>query len=120
MHNFKELIVWQKSRILYKDVYMLTKKFPADELYGVTSQMRRCVHSIPSNIAEGCGRNTNKDLCRFLDIANGSAFELESDLLLCHDIELISNTELELFEDKVKEVQRMIYQFRRSKEQLVS
>ncbi|MBI9067982.1 MAG: four helix bundle protein [Salinivirgaceae bacterium] len=116
MHNFRELNVWQKSRILYKDIYLLSKRFPKEEIFGVTSQMRRCAHSIASNIAEGCGRNTNKELCRFLDIANGSAFELESDLILCQDIEFISEDELTILEDKVKEIQRMIYSLKKSKE----
>lgn len=116
MHNYRELKVWQKARYLYKDIYLLTKKFPQEEIFGVTSQMRRCAHSIPSNIAEGCGRNSDKELCRFLDIANGSAFELESDLILCNDVELITDEELIEFEAKVKEIQHMIFSFRKSKE----
>lgn len=116
MHNFRELKVWQKARILYKEIYLLTNEFPKDEQFGVTSQMRRCSHSITSNIAEGCGRNTDKDLCRFLDMAIGSAFELESDLLLCNDVNLIDDKHLVLFEEKVKEVQRMLFSFRKSKE----
>lgn len=116
MHNFRELKVWQKSRFLFKEVYLLTKKFPSEELYGAVSQMRRSSRSISSNIAEGCGRNTDKDLSRFLDMAMGSSFELESDLLLCIDINLITDSELEYFEEKIKEVQRMIHSFRKSKE----
>jgi len=116
MHNYRELTVWQKSRNLNKDIYLLTKSFPEEERFGVTSQMRRCAHSIASNIAEGSGRNSDKDICRFLDMANGSSFELESDLILCQDIEYISEEELTLFEDKVKEIQRMIFSLRRSKQ----
>jgi four helix bundle protein len=74
-HNFKELIVWQKSRVLVKNLYILTKKFPKDERYEIVSQMRRAVVSIPSNIAEGSGRNSNKDFRWFLDIAVLSAYE---------------------------------------------
>ncbi len=116
MHNFRELKVWQKARYLYKDIYLLTKRFPKEEQFGVISQMRRSTHSIASNISEGCGRNTDKDLCRFLDMANGSSFELENDLILCSDVELITKEELKIFEEKVKEIQRMIFSFRKSKE----
>jgi four helix bundle protein len=69
MHNFRQLKVWQKSRLLVKEIYIVTKGFPKEELFGLTSQIRRAVVSIPSNIAEGCGRNTNKDTKRFVDIA---------------------------------------------------
>jgi four helix bundle protein len=69
MHNFRQLKVWQKSRLLVKEIYIVTKGFPKEELLELTSQIRRAVISIPSNIAEGCGRNTNKDTKRFVDIA---------------------------------------------------
>ncbi len=78
MHNYKDLIVWQKARVLVKDVYSLVAIFPYDEKFGISSQMKRSVISISSNIAEGAGRSSDKDFMRFLDIANGSAFELES------------------------------------------
>ena len=115
MHNFRNLHVWEKSRLFYKDIYTLTKRFPKEELFGLTSQIRRSALSIPSNIAEGCGRTTDKELCRFLDIANGSAFELETKLLLSFDIELITKEELAIFEEQVKELQKMIYSFKKSK-----
>ncbi|MCG8579545.1 MAG: four helix bundle protein, partial [Bacteroidales bacterium] len=67
MHNFKELKVWQKARVLVKDIYHLTKQLPEDEKYGLISQMRRASVSIPSNIAEGTGRSSNKEFVRFLD-----------------------------------------------------
>ncbi|MFN9499847.1 MAG: four helix bundle protein [Chryseotalea sp.] len=77
MHNFKELKVWQISRQLVKSVYELSVSFPAEEKFGITSQLRRCSISIPTNIAEGCGRNTDKDFSYILNISLGSAYELE-------------------------------------------
>ena len=109
MHNYRELKVWQKARVLVKAVYQITNNLPKEEAFGLTSQMRRAVVSIPSNIAEGAGRGTNKDFCRFLDIAYGSSFELETQLLLCVDLEYISETILMDTESQIKEIQRMLY-----------
>jgi len=114
MHRFKELKVWQKGRELVKDIYKTTHNFPEDELFGITSQMRRSAISIPANIAEGCGRNTGNDLNRFLDIANGSSFELETLVILCLDLDFISQNEFEFFDAKLNEIQRMIYGFKKS------
>ena len=108
MHNFKELIVWQKSRKLVKDVYNLTQKFPSDEKFGLTQQIRRASVSIPSNIAEGSGRGTNNDFLRFMDIANGSAFELETQLYLALDLEYISQSEFNEIVSKLLDVERLI------------
>lgn len=82
MKDFKNLKVWQKGIKLVVDIYKTSKKFPQEELYGLTSQMRRSAISVPSNIAEGCGRNSDKDFNRFLEISLGSSFELENKLLL--------------------------------------
>lgn len=82
MHDFKKLNVWNKSMKLAEDVYLLTKEFPDHEKYGLISQIRRCSVSIPSNIAEGAGRNGDKEFANFLAISLGSAFELETQLLL--------------------------------------
>jgi four helix bundle protein len=71
MHNYKELLVWQKARILTKEIYLITSKFPPDERFGLISQMRRAAVSIPSNIAEGAGRKTSLDFANFITIANG-------------------------------------------------
>ncbi|MCW3805177.1 four helix bundle protein [Plebeiibacterium marinum] len=109
MHNFKELKVWQKSRMLVKTIYQITNIFPKEESFGLISQMRRAVVSIPSNIAEGAGRGTDKDFGRFLDIAYGSSFELETQLLLCVDLEYISENVLNETEPQIKEIQRMLY-----------
>jgi len=111
MHNFKELIVWQKARNLVKNVYLLTKKFPTEEKYGLSMQIQRSCISIPSNISEGSGRNSNKDFGRFLDIAFSSAFELETQLILASDLNYISEEELNNITEKIQEVQKMIYGF---------
>lgn len=109
MHNYRELKVWQKSRVLVKSVYQITNHLPKEENFGLISQMRRAVVSIPSNIAEGAGRGTNKDFCRFLDIAYGSSFELETQMLLCVDLAYISENILIDIESQIKEIQRMLY-----------
>ncbi len=109
MHDFKKLIVWQKTRDLVKNIYLLTKSFPKEELYGLTSQIRRSAVSILSNIAEGAGRNSKKDFNRFLDIANGSAFELETQIILSFDLGYITETEMNSILNQIEEIQKMIY-----------
>jgi four helix bundle protein len=109
MHNFRELIAWQKSRLLVKSVYVLTSQFASDEKYGMTSQLRRAVVSIASNIAEGAGRTSEQDFARFIDIANGSAFEVECQLILCGDLGLVPETEVDKHIEEVKEVQRLLF-----------
>ncbi len=86
VESFKQLIVWQKSVELVKDVYEITNQLPKAELYGLTSQMRRAAVSIPSNIAEGKKRKTKKDFIQFLRIANGSTAELETQLIITKDL----------------------------------
>lgn len=113
MHNFKELKIWQKSRTFVKDIYILTKQFPNDELFVTTSQMRRAALSIPSNIAEGAGRESDKDFSRFLDIANGSAFELESQIYIACDLEYYSEEKMDVYIEKIQELQKMIYHFKK-------
>ena len=83
--NYKELIVWQKSMDLVKDIYLITNSFPAEEKYGLASQMRRCAVSIPSNIAEGYRRGT-KEYRHFLSISDGSSAELETQLLIAESL----------------------------------
>jgi four helix bundle protein len=109
MHNYRELKVWHKERELGKIAYQITSKLPKDESFGLTSQMRRAAVSIPSNIAEGADRGTVIDFCRFLDIAYGSSFELETQLLLCVDLEYIAENVLIETEAQIKEIQRMLY-----------
>jgi four helix bundle protein len=109
MHNFKELKVWQISRQLVKEIYELTAKFPTEEKYGLVSQIRRCVVSVPSNIAEGSGRNTDKDFAHFLNISLGSAYELETLLTLSLDVKFISEQQLESILLKISEIQKMTF-----------
>ncbi|MFZ6001774.1 MAG: four helix bundle protein [Bacteroidota bacterium] len=109
MHNFKELKVWQLSRALVKEVYETTAEFPATEKYGLISQLRRCVVSIPTNIAEGAGRNTDKDFAYFLNISLGSAFELDTLLILSFDVSLISEDQLNMLSKKISEIQKMTH-----------
>ena len=108
MGTFRDLKVWQKSMDLARNVYSLVKGFPKDELYGLTNQMRRCVVSIPSNIAEGYGRDTNNEKIHFLFISLGSSNELETQLILSHDFGDVRD---EAFNDALKlntEVNKML------------
>ena len=114
MHNFKNLKIWQLARNFVKDIYVLTKKFPDDERFGLTQQIRRAVISIPSNIAEGAGRGTDKDFSHFLDIANGSAFEVETQLILSFDLNYISQTEFDNINDNLQLMEKMICNFNNS------
>ena len=109
MHNFKELKVWQKARTLVKEVYLEVSNYPNNEKFGLTSQIKRAVVSIPSNIAEGAGRNTNKDFTRFLNISLGSAYELETQIILSNDLDLISEKQLEIINKHISEIQKMIH-----------
>lgn len=112
MHNFKELKVWQKSRVFVKEVYVLTHNFPKEELFVMTSQMRRAAISIPSNIAEGSGRGSNKDFARFIDIATGSSYELESLIYTGYDLNYYSEDVLNAYLDKTQEIQKMLFHFK--------
>jgi four helix bundle protein len=94
--------------LLTLDVYQVTQAFPKAELYGLTSQLRRAASSIPANIAEGCGRNTQRDFVRFLHIAAGSASELEYHLLLAHELHLLDVSAYLRLVDEVNEVKRML------------
>src|SRR6516162_9836129 len=109
MHNFKELKVWQLSRNLVKEIYEITSNFPSEEKYGLISQLRRCAVSIPTNIAEGSGRNTDKDFAQFLNISLGSAYEFETLLILSFDVRLIFEEELENFTNRISEIQKMTF-----------
>jgi four helix bundle protein len=93
--TYRDLDVWKKARVLVKEVYLLTRKFPKDEVYGLMSQMRRCAVSIPSNIAEGYGRQFKKETIQFLHIARGSLFELETQLFIASDLSYIDEECLE-------------------------
>ena len=112
MHNYKELMIWKMSRELVKEIYLITKSFPDDERFGLISQMRRCSISIPSNIAEGSGRSTDKDFAHFLSMSISSAFELEAQLLVSNDLGYINDETVNKLERKINELQKMIYGLR--------
>ena len=114
MRNFRELNIWKRSFALVTQVYQLSETFPSTEKFGLMLQIRRCAVSIPSNIAEGCGRNTDKDLLRFLDISMGSAFELETQLLLAEQLEFIKNQNIAEVINELHEIQKMITGFKKS------
>ncbi|HBL76315.1 MAG: four helix bundle protein [Bacteroidetes bacterium GWF2_42_66] len=111
MHNYKEIKIWQNARALVKAVYRISKQLPKEELYGLTSQIRRAAVSIPANIAEGAGRGTDRDFCHFLDIARGSLFELETLLILSNDLEYVSEEKLNPILDSINEIIRMMVSF---------
>jgi four helix bundle protein len=108
MQNYKGLKVWLKSHEITLKIYSLTKDFPKEEINSLTSQIRRCSSSIPANIAEGCGKNSNKDLGRFLNIALGSANETEYFLLLAKDLGYLSIDDHRLSEKAINEVKAML------------
>jgi four helix bundle protein len=106
--DFKELRVWAKAHELTVSIYIATRAFPKDEMYGLTSQVRRSAASIGANIAEGCGRHSDGEMTRFLQIARGSASETEYHLLLAKDLGLLSESDFRKTEQKLVEVQRML------------
>ena len=108
MKKFKDLNVWKRAMELVKMVYTITKGFPEEEKFGLTSQMRRSAVSIPSNIAEGSGRDSDKEFNHFLFIARGSTYELETQLIISEEIGLLNSEELKMFSERIDEIQRMI------------
>jgi four helix bundle protein len=108
MHNFKELKVWKAGIALCKAIFELTNSFPANERYGLISQMTRAAISIPSNIAEGCGRKSNKELHQYLSIALGSSFELETQIIIAKEFDYISEEKLQLLSIQIIEIQKML------------
>ncbi|WP_366184180.1 four helix bundle protein [Flavobacterium ovatum] len=111
MSNFRKLLVWQKAMSLTTKIYTSTKNFPKEEIFGLTSQLRLCAISIPSNIAEGLGRDSNNELIRFINIAVGSLFELQTQLEIAKNICYLNTEEFNnLYEDN-REVERMLIAF---------
>jgi four helix bundle protein len=108
MKNFHDLLVWRKAHSVVLACYKYTRNFPKEELYGITSQVRRCSVSIPANIAEGCGKRSNAEFQRFLGIAAGSASELEYHILLARDLDMLAGSEYENLNCSVLEVKRML------------
>lgn len=112
MHKFKELQIWKRSRLFCSEIYAVTVKFPDSEKFGITNQLRRASVSIPSNIAEGSSRKSNKDFSRFLEITLGSAYEIETQLLIAYDLGFIEETKLHKLTNELEEIIKMISKFK--------
>ena len=108
MKDFRKLQVWEKAHQLALTLYHVTASFPRDETYGLVSQIRRTASSIPSNIAEGCGREGDAELSRFCTIARGSARELEYHILLARDLNLIQPHDYDQLAERTTEIKRML------------
>jgi len=108
MNNYKELNVWQKAIELVKEVYKLTEHIPNNEQFGLTSQIRRAAVSIPSNIAEGAGRKSNKEFEHFLSISLGSCFELETQIIISQELNFINLEDCKNADELILEIQKMI------------
>lgn len=111
MHNFKELKSWQKAIEFCVEIYKLTGSFPSEERFGLTSQLRRAGISVPSNIAEGAGRNSDKEFLHFLSIATGSSYEVETQLIIVYRLGYIQLKEIKEAELKLSEIQKIIFAF---------
>lgn len=109
--EYKDLDVWKESRVLVNLVYNFTKTFPRDELFALTNQIRRCAISVPSNIAEGCGRNTPKATLAFLYISRGSLFELETQFYLALDQKYIDIQDFDILNDKIQTCRKLLNGF---------
>ena len=111
MKSYIELDVWIEARKLVNHVYLITNDFPKEEVYGITNQIRRCSVSVPSNIAEGCGRQTAKDIIRFLYISRGSLYELETQLYLSNDLNFISKEKLNIILLQIETCKKLLNGF---------
>jgi four helix bundle protein len=111
MKDFRRLRVWEKAHKLTLDIYEVTSSFPKEEIYGLTSQIRRASVSIPANIAEGCGRDSDGELLRYLKIAMGSSRELEYELLLANELGYIPDNEFEFMQGNLVELRKMLNGF---------
>ena len=107
MHNFKELKIWKNAIDISVEVYELIKKFPETEKYNLSNQMRRSAVSVSSNIAEGAGRNTDKDFLKYLGIAQGSTYELQTQLILSNKLKLITDKDFEDINSSIEELEKM-------------
>ena len=112
--NFKKLDIWKRSRFFVKTLYLATNKFPKEEKFGLASQLRRAAVSVPSNIAEGCGRKTEKALSNFLDHAIGSNCEVETQLFLAYDLQMIDETTTRQLIDETIQIRRMIIGYQKT------
>ena len=109
MHKYKELAVWKKAMKLNTSVYQITDSFPSKEQFGLTNQIRRSSVSVASNIAEGAGRNTNREFKQFLGIAIGSLFELETQLLISQEVGYSNDSEIKNLIDSIGEIHKMLF-----------
>ena len=112
MHRFKELEIWKRSRLFCSEIYKITAGFSESEKFGLTNQLRRASVSLPSNIAEGSSRQSNKDFSRFLEITLGSAYEMETQLLIASDLKFITELELHTISKELEEIIKMISKFK--------
>ncbi len=108
MQNFKELKVWEKAHQITLSIYKVSAKFPKEEIYSLTNQLRRASSSIPANIAEGCGKNTQADLANFLNISLGSANETEYFLILSKDLDYLTEEQFSILSNSINEVKAML------------
>ena len=108
MKTYRDLIVWQKAMELVSEIYRHTKAFPEDERYGLTLQLKRSSISLPSNMAEGYGRNSTQDYIRFLRIANGSLFELQTQLQIALNLGFLTDESFSVVFEKSREIERML------------
>jgi len=108
LRNYQDLQVWTKAHALTLELYRLSRAFPREEMYGITSQLRRAAASIGANLAEGCGRQTDNELARFVRIALGSATELDYHLVLCRDLELLNKQQYETVAKELTSVRKML------------
>lgn len=120
MNNLKELKIWNKAINLAVDVYKATSTFPTDERFGLTSQSRRAAVSIPSNIAEGAGRNSVKEFNNFLGIANGSSYELQTQLVIANKLAILESEILDSLLTQIDELQKMTYGFQQMLEKKIN
>ena len=111
MQDFTQLKVWQKSHSFTGNLYKMTTNFPSEEKFGLTNQIRRASVSIESNLAEGCGRNGDKEFSRFIDLAQGSAYEVRCQLFIARDLAYLSVDKFELLLSKIDEISRMMIAF---------
>lgn len=109
MHNFQELKIWQRAIDITEEIYRISAEFPTEEKYGLRSQIRRSAISIPSNIAEGAGRNTDGEFKNFLGIANGSSNELFTQLIISQRLGLVSESTVNPILNELTEIQKMNY-----------
>ncbi len=119
MRNYRDLQVWNKAHDLTLELYRVSRAFPREEIYGVTSQLRRAAVSIGSNLAEGCGRRTSSELARFVRIAMGSASELDYQLLLCRDLGFMKADDFAPAATQLTEVRKMLTSFLASIEEQI-